>query len=495
MMDALMQAPTVSVAVLNHRRPALLLRVLTAIAQLDYPTFEIVVVGDQPDIASYGLPGDLAGHVKYVHFTEPNICRARNLAVQVAGGEIIAFIDDDAAPEPSWLTELVRPFSDPKIATVGGTVRASDGITLEWQGGVFDRTGLEKDLNLAQDITTRTANEQHAAGTYLALRGVNSAFRRKAVVEVGGFDEAIRYYLDETDMALRLAEAGWSAAIAGRAEVHHLLVPNATRGLLRKPGNQYEIGASKALFCAKHIPEQSEDALSEFRTHRIAMLDPQMRLGIVRTKDRDRIERELEQGILEGRSRLSCHPLEVASPAPAFLALERSGTQRSLNIGIDTGWNPSTNTALVGFSRALSAAGHRVSVFSFKSGPKALRVNYRDGVWRHSGGTWTLPATGEIRAIARHDRADAERSRIHHVRKMDLTLTARHASKANGFIELPGCRQKVTILAHDMNEADAAEATALLQSVADGQQATQNHFESSIAASKTTPVSKPVSAT
>ena len=78
---------------------------------------------------------------------------------------------------------------------------------------------------------------------------------------------------------------------------------------------------------------------------------------------------------------------------------------------------------------------------------------------------------------------------------MDLTLTARHASKAKRFIELPGCRQKVTILAHDMNEADAAEATALLQSVADGQQATQNHFESSIAASKTTPVSKPVSAT
>lgn len=489
MIDASKQDMTVSVAVLNHRRPSLLLRVLTAISQLDYPAFEVIVVGDLPDLASYVLPDVLADQVQYVHFAEPNICRARNLAVQASGGTIVAFIDDDAAPEPTWLNELVKPFEDPRIATAGGTVRSSDGVTIEWQGGLFDRSGQETGLTLTQDITTRTAEEQRATGNYLGLRGVNSAFRRAALVQTGGFDEAIRYYLDETDMALRLTEAGWSSATARRAEVHHLLVPNATRGLLRRPGNQYEIGAGKAVFCAKHAPKQVDHTLRDFQARRIAMLDAQMRLGIVRTLDRERVKNELEQGIVDGLSRTPEDRVLVMDPAPAFRAFKTPHEKPRLNIAIDTGWNPATNQALVRFARVLAANGHRVSLFSFKSGPKALRVNYRDGMWLHSGGTWTFPATGEKPAITRHNRAKAERARIHKARQFDITLSARNSPESAGFIDLPGCRQKVTMLANDTFQADAAYVTALLQSVADGPRAMHDRSKNSMDTVMTRPIS------
>ena len=485
------QVPTVSVAILNHRRPALLSRVLSAISQLDYPSFEIVVVGDQDGIASYDLPDALADQVRYVHFAEPNICRARNLAVQASGGEIVAFIDDDAAPEPSWLTELVKPFGDPQVATVGGTVRASDGVSVEWQGGVFDRTGQEFPLTLTQEITLQSADEQRANGRYLGLRGVNSAFRRKALMQVGGFDEAIRYYLDETDMALRLADAGWSAAITRKAEVHHLLVPNASRGLLRKPGNQHEIGAGKAVFCAKHSSDQQDQALADFRTQRVAMLDPQMRLGIVRMADRRRVEQELEAGIRDGLSRSSCQPLATEAETPNFRPFQHQSDFPVLNIGIDTGWDPAVNRALILRGRALSAAGHRVSVFSFKSGPTPLRVNFRGGMWWHSGGTWTLPAWDEKPAISRRDRAKAERARVRQVRAMDVVLTPGKAAQPAGFIELPGCRRKVAMLAGKDFAGDADAVLSLLQSVADAPEATQSYAKRCMGPAKTRPLSAP----
>lgn len=472
--------PTVSVAVLNHRRPHLLERVLSTVSQLEYPSFEVVVVGDQQTLAQYELPAPLSETVKYVHFAEPNICRARNHAIRVAGGEIIAFIDDDAVPEPDWAQELVQPFSDPDVATAGGTVRASNGVTLEWQGGTFDRTGTETPLSLSQNITVSTAAEQHRSQTYLSLRGVNSAFRRTAVLQAGGFDEAIRYYLDETDMALRLADTGWSAAIVRSAEVHHLLVPNATRGLRRKPGNQHEIGAAKALFCKKHCPELLSASLSAFKNRRLAMLDPQMRLGIVRTTDRDRVIRELEAGFQDGAARQAHHPLDASTSTPK--ALLHVPSQTRLNIAVETGWNPSMNTALSQLAIALADQGHRVSRFSFRSGWHPVTVGFRNGVWVHSGGTWTLPnqSDGGV-AIGRRSRSRSERRRVEQRRSFDAVLTGDPGPDDADSIELPGSRLKVSLQCHDHSRVGKAEFRALLQCVADGRNLAQSPAHDSIA--------------
>ena len=468
------QVPTVSVAILSHRRPHLLARVLTAVAQLDYPEFEIVVVGDQTDLAAYDLQDWLARQVRYVHFGEPNICCARNLAVQASAGEIVAFIDDDAAPEPDWLRELVRPFQDPRVATVGGTVRASDGVSIEWQGGVFDRAGQETMLSLTEDITIRTAEAQHSDGAYLSLRGVNSAFRRSALIQVGGFDEAIRYYLDETDMALRLADAGWSAAIARHAEVHHLLVPNASRGLRRMPGNQHEIGAGKAVFCKKYSFGNFDKAMQAFRRQRLAMLDPQMRLGIVRMVDRLRVEAELEAGIQDGATRVSCHPLSAADGSTAFRPFQPQAAGSVLNIALETGWSRSRNRAVQQFAKKLAATGHRVSLFSFQSGPKPLSVGFQDGVWYHRGGTWTLPARNTAKvAIGRAARSRSERGRVALRRSFDVTIGMPAALWSSRSIILPRCRRNFSVAFRDGFNGDRKAVWAVLQSVAQASKADQ----------------------
>ena len=91
----------VSVVVVSRDRPMALRRCLAGLAQLQYDPFEIVVVADAQGCAAVA-GSDMATHIKIVPFEQPNISEARNLGISHSAGDIIAFIDDDAVPEPSW---------------------------------------------------------------------------------------------------------------------------------------------------------------------------------------------------------------------------------------------------------------------------------------------------------------------------------------------------------------------------------------------------------
>ncbi|MGD1923792.1 MAG: glycosyltransferase family 2 protein [Paracoccaceae bacterium] len=466
---AVKAAPTVSVAVVTHKRPHMLPRALAAIALLDYPDFEIVVVGDHPTLDAYDIPPHIAGQIRYVHHAQPNICAARNHAVRASGGEVVAFIDDDAVPEQTWLAQLVGPFANPKLAAASGSVRDADGMSFEWQGGWFDRSGEEDPLDDGSDNLCVSGLNQSKAGRFLALRGVNAAFRRAALLQVGGFDEAIQYYLDETDMALRLADAGWDAAFVRHAEVHHLREANAQRGPLRIPGDQYEIGAAKGFFCRRHLPENVyASAIDRFRRRRLADLDAQIRLGLIRAKDCDRISGQLADGEASGRERRSLLPMTEEDTAPTFVPY-RAPAKR-LRIAIESGWGLRSIARTRRFAASLAQAGHAVTCISHISGPWPSRTTFADGFWLHSGGTWTRPARFDgASAITRRARAQSEIARISGVRRFDLRLSP-DPRQGSGSVHTVSLSRSGPVLAvtpeHD--RLDSIEGIRdLLQSIAD----------------------------
>ena len=59
---------------------------------------------------------------------------ARNTAIELAGGDILAFLDDDAVAGESWLEELTRPYEDPSVIGTGGMPmpRWEDGEAPAW---------------------------------------------------------------------------------------------------------------------------------------------------------------------------------------------------------------------------------------------------------------------------------------------------------------------------------------------------------------------------
>ena len=119
----------VSVVVVSRDRPEALRRCILALSQVQYSPFEIVVVSDAVGLAAVKK---YEKHIKFVSFGDANISIARNLGVSHAAGEVIAFIDDDSVPEPTWLRYLVEPFSDPEVQQLavlclGATVSAFSG--------------------------------------------------------------------------------------------------------------------------------------------------------------------------------------------------------------------------------------------------------------------------------------------------------------------------------------------------------------------------------
>lgn len=310
--------PTISVVVVSRRRPEALKRALVGISQLRYPAFEVVVVADAAGLAAANdLPfGD---QLKTVEYETPNISAARNRGIAHAAGEVVAFIDDDAVPETGWLHHLAIPFAKPEVVAAGGYVRGRNGIGFQWQAQSVDGTGegLPLDVNGDESVILTPNN-----GRAIKTEGTNMAFRRMVLAELGGFDPAFHYYLDETDVNLRLAAAGHKTAIVPRAEVHHGYAENRQRTAARVPRDLSEIGASKAAFLRKHCPEAQRATVWEaFCQGQRRRLLSHMVAGHIMPGDVRRLMRGLQQGYADGQTCALGKTPELTRAADGFAPL------------------------------------------------------------------------------------------------------------------------------------------------------------------------------
>lgn len=216
--------PPVSVVINTYNRAGHLRRCLDALAKQTYRNFEVVVVqGPCTDRTADVLAH--FGDAITIAATETRILGvSRNVGIVHSRGELIAFTDDDAVPDPGWLANLVPAFDDQEVGAAGGMVyRLGDG-SIEWRNGVLDQDGM-LDPNRPEP------------GPFPALRGgrLNTVtgnccmFRRKALEQIGGFDEEIAYMYDECDVVQRLALTGYKVVHRPGAVVYHEPARSAVR--------------------------------------------------------------------------------------------------------------------------------------------------------------------------------------------------------------------------------------------------------------------------
>ena len=187
--------PFVSIVICTkNRQDALETHALPSIRSLDYPSFEVVVVDDaSTDATEAYLRTYEPGPLKLRVIRNPRsrgLCHARNVGIGHCRGEVIAFIDDDVAVAPSWLRELVLPYTAPEIAVVGG-------------------------VSFRGDSEEIYINDRHAWGCNMSFRAnIFSQFE---------FDTGLKYshYADETDLIGRIIDHGYRRVIAPRALARH----------------------------------------------------------------------------------------------------------------------------------------------------------------------------------------------------------------------------------------------------------------------------------
>ncbi len=303
-----------SIIIVSRHRRAHLAFCLMALAAQTRPRTEIILVADP---AALDLRPDLA--LKRVAFDEANISAARNAGIAVAAGEIIAFIDDDALALPHWTERIAAPFRDPRVLSATGYTRGPDGFG--WQARAERITPLGTTRPIEVKAVSALPPE---AGAPISTIGTNCAFRAQALREIGGFDPAFPYHLDESDVNLRMAARfpDGLCAVVPEAEVIHGAAAGPLRASSGVPSDLTQIGRSAAIFTRRHGGEEAADialpALIEAQRKRLLRLMLSGRLDPFQLKP---LLAGLARGIADGRARdLPVLPQPMTSgDEPAFL--------------------------------------------------------------------------------------------------------------------------------------------------------------------------------
>lgn len=420
-----MSAPRVSVVALTRDRPDDFRNLLIALTQQRLVDFEVIVVGARPRVEDHGAPQALARRITYARCAAQNISRSRNIGLGLARGEIVAFIDDDATPEPGWLADLIKAFDAKDVGGAAGFVRGRNGVDFQWRGAVVDRYGGHAPLTL-DDLEDPLVGGE-GAEFFLSTVGANNAFRRSALEKIGGFDENFHYFLDESDVCIRLQNAGWRIVIRPDAEVHHAYSQSAARHANRAPRDLFEIAASRVYFSRRYGHDDWIEAkLAEFGADQEARLKKFVQLGRLSRRQAAAILDRVEEGLTEGERRFRAGPVIGRSPEGDRVTLAEAAFRPP-----DSQRRPRAALIVAGVSRRavnqaarrLADRGCEVTVIDFEYRAKRLRVWFEEGIWRHVGGVLGRDRFGEPLPFPRRFiRAKRELERIAGQRDLDVVI-------------------------------------------------------------------------
>jgi glucosyl-dolichyl phosphate glucuronosyltransferase len=227
-----------SVVICTHNRAALLKATLSAVnAMVCQGGFEIIVVDNRSTDNTREIvmtaAASASNPLKYLREDRGSKSFALNTAIAASSGEIVAFTDDDAVPQPDWLQRLDAAFArfDCEWA-FGRVVPMWETTAPEWFGPRLN--GLFALLDLGPDAFVVTSKDQ-------AFFGVNCAASREALARLGpyrtdlGPTNAFGGGGEDTDMFERALADGQRIVYTPDAVVQHYIpVSRLSRGFHRR---------------------------------------------------------------------------------------------------------------------------------------------------------------------------------------------------------------------------------------------------------------------
>lgn len=242
-----------SVIINTFNRAASLRDAIEGVLRLEYDPFEVVVVNGPSTDETATLLQRYAGKLKVASVDERNLSASRNMGIAIAAGDICAFIDDDAYPDPRWLADLAGGYSGAEVAGVGGSTYDHTGHSFQARFLLSNRQGETEHFGPPGPNPSETFSIPFGL-KYPSLLGTNSSFRRRYLIDIGGFDEEFEYYLDETDVCARLVNRGYVLKNLESAFVYHKFLPSHLRNQHAVLRSRYAMMKSRAYFALRHRP-------------------------------------------------------------------------------------------------------------------------------------------------------------------------------------------------------------------------------------------------
>jgi GT2 family glycosyltransferase len=187
-----------AIVVCTRNRPLLLARALFSLAALTYHDVDIIVVdNDSDDRATHDVFAAAAARsphpMRYSQETRTGLSWARNAGLAATSRDLVAFTDDDVVVDSNWASEIVRAFeSGPQAGCVTGQILPFEfrSDASRWREAYAGATkyGFERRVF---DRTTGGGSKLYPFNTGECGSGMNMAFRREVIGEIGGFDHAL----------------------------------------------------------------------------------------------------------------------------------------------------------------------------------------------------------------------------------------------------------------------------------------------------------------
>jgi GT2 family glycosyltransferase len=185
---------------------------------------------------------------------------ARNTGLRQARAEWVVSTDCDVIPEPGWLAACARAIRESGAAAIEGAIdawppEATGGFNIDWSNGTGGR-----------------------------FMTANMAYHRATLESLGGFDEAFPEFLEDSDVAFRLLDAGHEIAFCPHMRVAHLARPRTVGETIASARRMRWL----ALFESRHPTRYRDTLRSQLRPLTHVELDVLVALAALATAPRAR---------------------------------------------------------------------------------------------------------------------------------------------------------------------------------------------------------------
>ncbi len=220
--------PRISAIVCTHNRDLYLGQAIDSLLNQDYSDYEIIIVDNASSDRTADVVASRQPNPKLIYTYESTLglSVARNTGANLAQGELLAYLDDDAIASPQWLSTLVKAFTeDDRLLVAGGRVK------LRFPPNTKSPSWLSENLANNLGLYDLGNTKVYVDSPSNAPRGLNYAMYRQFWREIGGFPENLgrvgtnllsNEELYTTQIALQW---GWRVAYIPDALVEHQVSP------------------------------------------------------------------------------------------------------------------------------------------------------------------------------------------------------------------------------------------------------------------------------
>jgi len=197
----LTSTPFVSIIVPSYNEGLTLENCVNSLAHQSYKEYEIIIVNDGSTDDTLSVARRLAQKyrpfIRIINKKNGGKASALNRGIARAKGEIVICIDADSIFKKNTVEQLILSFEDPEVTAVGGNVKVVN------RGKAL---GRQQALEYITGLTLHRRTFAHL-GCMQVISGAIGAFRRKAILDIGGYSSST--IVEDMDTTIELARRGY----------------------------------------------------------------------------------------------------------------------------------------------------------------------------------------------------------------------------------------------------------------------------------------------